>query len=385
MHLLRCLVFIEATHQCFVHPVYIDTKSNHLVDDLSRNNLASFLFKVSTAKPGGRMDLAALETSVQGYFQHGLAPSTQKMYSSAMKRFHTFCATYTVTTPFPLSEHLLCSFAAYLADQNLAPQTIKSYLSALRNTQISLGLPDPREQSSLPILKRVQAGISRIRMLKGSPPRIRLPITAHILGKIQTTLNASTDPDKTVIWAIAATAFFGFFRLGELLPTSLSAFHPAKSLAWGDVAVDNQAKPTMIQLHLKTSKCDQYGSGSDIVVGRTGNSLCPVTALMQYIDLRGNQAGPFFLDASHAVITKQRFVTRIRELLNSIGLPQHQYAGHSFRIGAATTAAAEGIEDSTIQTLGRWHSAAFLQYIRTPQTRLAAISATLAGTNHPKH
>ena len=25
MHLLRCLVFVEATHRCFIHPVYIDT------------------------------------------------------------------------------------------------------------------------------------------------------------------------------------------------------------------------------------------------------------------------------------------------------------------------------------------------------------------------
>ena len=115
------------------------------------------------------MDLSALETSIQCYFQHGLAPSTQKAYAAAMKRFHTFCTTYNVNTPFPLTEHLLCSFAAFLADQQLAPQTIKSYLSALRNIQISLGLPDPREHSSLPILKRVQAGISTIRMLKGSP------------------------------------------------------------------------------------------------------------------------------------------------------------------------------------------------------------------------
>ena len=36
MHLLRCLVFIEAHHQCFLYPTYIDTKANHLADDLSR-------------------------------------------------------------------------------------------------------------------------------------------------------------------------------------------------------------------------------------------------------------------------------------------------------------------------------------------------------------
>jgi hypothetical protein len=75
-----------------------------------------------------------------------------------MKRFTTFCELYRVTDPFPVSEFLLCAFAAYLADQNLSPQTIKSYLAAIRNTQLSLGLPDPREQSSLPILKRVRQG-----------------------------------------------------------------------------------------------------------------------------------------------------------------------------------------------------------------------------------
>ena len=44
--------------------------------------------------------------------------------------------------------------------------------------------------------------------------------------------------------------------------------------------------------------------------------------------------------------------SQIRGVLNNIGLPQHQYAGHSFRIGAGTTAALAGVEDSVIQTLG---------------------------------
>ena len=40
MHLLRCLVFVEASIQCFLFPTHIDTKSNHLADDLSRNGSA---------------------------------------------------------------------------------------------------------------------------------------------------------------------------------------------------------------------------------------------------------------------------------------------------------------------------------------------------------
>ena len=174
-----------------------------------------------------------------------------------MKCFHTFCITYNVLNPFPLTEHLLCSFAAYLTDQTLAPQTIKSYLSALCNMQISLGPPDPREQSSLPILKWVQAGISRARMLKGSPPRIRLPITAHILERIRTALMASANPEKHAIWVVAASAFFRFFHLGELLPDSVSSYNPVTSLSWGDVSVDSHTDAQMIQFHVKVS-CDSW-------------------------------------------------------------------------------------------------------------------------------
>lgn len=295
-----------------------------------------------------------------------------------MKRFNSFCVLYNVSTPFPVTEHTLCSFVAFLADQSLAPQTCKSYLSAVRDMQISLGLPDPREQSSLPVLKRVQAGVSRMRMLKGSPPRIRLPITAQVLTRIQSSLTTAASPDSPVLWAIATTAFFGFFRLGELLPEAAGSFNPATGLAWGDVAVDDRLAPTMVQVHLKKAKCDQFGTGSDIVLGRTGSPLCPVTAIVQYIESRGDRPGPFFLNASQETITKPWFISQIRAILTSIGLPQHHYAGHSFRIGAATTAAAAGVEDSMIQTLGRWHSAAFLQYIRTPKERLAALSPVLA-------
>ena len=50
MHLLRCLVFMEAQLQCFLFPTYIDTKANHLADSLSRDDARSFLSKVPSAR-----------------------------------------------------------------------------------------------------------------------------------------------------------------------------------------------------------------------------------------------------------------------------------------------------------------------------------------------
>lgn len=49
MHLLRCLVFVEARYGYHLQPIYIDTHANYLADDLSRNRLSSFLSKVPGA------------------------------------------------------------------------------------------------------------------------------------------------------------------------------------------------------------------------------------------------------------------------------------------------------------------------------------------------
>ena len=295
-----------------------------------------------------------------------------------MRRFEAFCTHFNVTTPFPLTEHLMCCYASFLADEGLAPQTIKSYLSALRNMKLSLGFPDPREQSSLPMLKRIQAGIARCRLLRDPPSRIRLPITAHILRKIGQGWRESLCPERAVLWAVACSAFFGFFRLGELLPVTGAAYNPRTSLSWGDVAVNSLANPRMVQFHLRRSKCDQAGKGADVVVGKTGSDVCPVTAILEFIELRGSQAGPFFIDSAKKPVLKPWFVAQLREVLGRIGFPPMDFAGHSFRIGAATTASLVGLEDSMIQTLGRWRSAAFLQYVRTPKERLATLSASLA-------
>ena len=48
-----------------------------------------------------------------------------------------------------------------------------------------------------------------------------------------------------------------------------------------------------------------------------------------------------------------------RSALTAAGFKAEHYVGHSFQIGAATTGAQKGIQDSLIKTLGRWESAVY--------------------------
>ena len=176
--------------------------------------------------------------------------------------------------------------------------------------QLALGLPDPREQSSLPILKRVQAGISRARV-GHSETQVRLPITPSLLHQIRVNLDSSSRADKALLWAVCCIAFFGCFQLGELLLESTVGVDQCRHLSWGDVSVDSQTNPRMLQVHLKQYKTDQFGKGADIVLGKTGNELCPVAAALGYMAVRGDQPGPFFIDADSRPLRKAQFVTEL--------------------------------------------------------------------------
>ena len=95
---------------------------------------------------------------------------------------------------------------------------------------------------------------------------------------------------------------------------------------------------------------------------------------------RGPDPGPFFKYTSGQGLTKAKFTQEIWQVLQACGLPHMEFAGHSFRIGAATTAAGCGIEDSLIHKLGRWNSDAFLQYIQMSQEESAQFSRIWANS-----
>ena len=204
-----------------------------------------------------------------------------------------------------------------------------------------------------------------------------MPITPPILRRIRLVWQPQTPSyDEVLLWAAASTCFFGFFRAGEITVPTASAFDPAVHLSWGDVSISSERQ--VVRIILKRSKTDQFGRGTQVYLGATGDELCPVRALQSYVVVRGTSPGAFFRSAVGTPLTKARFVDQVRSALARAGIPTSGYSGHSFRIGAATAASQAGIPDSTIQALGRWSSSAFLRYIRPAREQLAQYSYPLA-------
>ena len=223
----------------------------------------------------------------------------------------------------------------------------------------------------------IERGIQRVGVSNSRNKRLRLPVTPSILRQIKA-LRAPTGTDfETILhWAVCCTAFFGFFRLGELLEVTTST---CTAVVVEDVAVDSIEQPRMVSVFLRRSKIDQFGTGMRVYLGVTYQNLCPVGAMLSYLALRGQSSGPLFRCQDGSPLTKQGFVGKFRQALRSLGYEEGCYAGHSFRIGAATATAVAGVEDSTIKLFGRWESDAFQRYIKTPRSELASLSGQLLG------
>ena len=102
--------------------------------------------------------------------------------------------------------------------------------------------------------------------------------------------------------------------------------------------------PSIIFMRLKRSKTDQFREGVCISIGATNDDLCPVAALLSFLEIQGPGEGPLFKWETGVGLTRQKFVEAVRAALRRANLPAEKFTGHSFRIGAVTTAAVGGLK-----------------------------------------
>ena len=250
-------------------------------------------------------------------------------------------------------------FTTFLS-ATLKPQSIKVYLYGVRNLHLEHGFPDPLPEARQ--LRRLLHGIKR---LKGSQPDARLPITPSLLRSFHMLL-LTAHYDHLMLWAACLTAFFGFLRCSKML-----------ALLRGDLR--RSAKG--YHLTIRASKTDPIRHGASVRLSHSSDStLCAVTTLDHLLAASTGRTGHLFQFSNGVPLTRPRLNVLIRELATRSGLSPKRYSSHSFRIGAATTAAAAAIPDWEIQALGRWSSDCYRQYIRLPESHNNQLATVLAGS-----
>ncbi|PIL25565.1 hypothetical protein GSI_12373 [Ganoderma sinense ZZ0214-1] len=316
------------------------------------------------------------------YLWHGLASSTRRTYSTGQTSFLNFVSLNPAyrnadRNILPASQRAIMEWVASLGARGLKSQTIKAYLSSVRSLHVDCDLPFTACEA--PIVQRLIRGIKRY---NGERPRNpKMPITLHILQKLCYALSESRSAIDHTMKAAMALAFAGFLRCGEFTLAPGARFNPAVNLTRSSVKfVPDMDNADHIILTLPASKTDPFCKGVSIVMAAAPGSItCPVAAIRAILKgIPGDANSPLFEGlAVESALTRDLFITRLKALLTVHGFNSAQYSGHSFRRGAASSAAAAGYADFEIQLLGRWRSDAYKLYIDVPRERILHLSHRL--------
>ncbi len=276
----------------------------------------------------------------------------------------------------PASQHAVMEWVASLGARGLQPKTIKSYLTGVRSLHVDADLPFAVCES--PVVQRLIRGIKRYHGERARNPK--LPITLDILRRLCSSLSPTSLQDVNFQAAITL-AFAGFLRCGEFTVSKESAYSPSTSLSRGSAQfLPDLATATHVVISLPASKTDPFRKGVSILVASApGAATCPVSALRHLFQMDPQDpAVPMFLgDVPGSPLTRSSFVIRLKSLLSALGFDGAKYSGHSFRRGAATSAASVGYADHEIQQLGRWRSDAYRLYIDVSRDRILHLSTRL--------
>ncbi len=300
---------------------------------------------------------------------------------TAWKCFKAFHLSHNI--PFP--EFSLLSITSFISFLNsikcLQVSSIKGYVSGIQFFhKLLYGAPSPNISNSQTAM--LIRGIQRTRPTR---PDSRLPITLDILTKCIHTLRTGYQTPSTArtLDTMFILAFFGFLRCSELAISS--KFDPATNPTISDLTIlDSET----ISFLIKQSKTDQVKRGHFVYIFNLPSPLQPYQAVREYLRLRIFQArsplGPLFLDHAGKPASRTWFQKHLKAVLLSAGISARNFSSHSFRIGAATSAAQKGLTKHQIQTLGRWSSEAFQSYIRTDQSHIKSAHQTLVSKKKKK-
>ena len=286
---------------------------------------------------------------------------------------HYLNFTYYYGVPdFPVHLGILLRFIALLGRGPLAFSSAQNIISSLRWFASMIDPPSVKVFNSVLLsvsLKGLKAQLSR-------PVRQKLPLSLNHLCKFHSFLDMS-NLKHLACWCAMLIAFFGCFRLSNLVPSSKSKFDPSKHLTRDDIKFEKD----LVLIFYKWSKTNQHCSKVSWV------PICTVAddrfnikkfLYLLFSSVAADDTAPVFSFSRKDFHSRHTLVNLLDKCVFNAGLSLSDYSWHSFRRGAAVFAFELGLADSAVQLLGDWSSSAFKNYLEFSFLRKVTIAQQIA-------
>ncbi len=304
--------------------------------------------------------MASLASETDRLLNASLAKSTWNSYNNAIAKFDQFRLTYNLERDWPAQLSSVVAYIAFMSIEGWAHSSICLHVAALAFIHKINAWADPTESF---IIKKLREGSRRVNMTAD----LRRPITFDLLKRLIQVLPVicKSAYESTLFKAVFMLAYFGFLRAGEYACASKRG-DVEHILSLHDVSFSQSSGVECVRVLIRFSKTDQLGTSSLVhIEGNSDTTMCPVQALKQYLQIRPvSTTQPLFIHFDSEVLTRHQVNSTLKLAVGTVGLPPNDFSPHSFRIGAATSAAMQGIQDEDIKSMGRWKSGAFRSYIR---------------------
>ncbi len=298
-----------------------------------------------------------------------LAQSTWRRYGAALRTWKTFACERGKNWK-QISENERGNFIGWCKGRgNLNAKTVKIYLGALES------LAELKNQLGKGGGKVLEKGLLRgYENLSSHDFSEKKSTTTPVDLKILDNINRGIKKmgwakgSEISVWTACVVAFWGAFRLAEILPKRENTFDRLSDLLWQDVESFSSEK---VVLRIKSAKVP--GSpGNRVRLYAVGDKrFCPVIALRSLETLQKNmqiwkKELPIFRRHSGRNLTKPVFLKAVNTILsleqnNSIVL-----SGKSFRSGIPSCLEnfPKHFQENHVKSLGRWKGQAYQKYMR---------------------
>jgi len=306
-----------------------------------------------------RFPFSDVQTEARRLVINSVAPNTKRAYSTGVASFQSFRVNYGLPETWPPPVQDLVLFIASLSLRNFSSKSVELYTAAISFQCKIQNLQDTTKHF---LVNKALMGLKRV----GKDKKVRLPITINILQGILTKLPAvCLNHFETTLFASAfVCAFFGFFRVGEITAAGRKDPHIDRVLSIQDLQWSHNSD--ILVIHIRCSKTDQSGQGAFIKLAKQHNPmLCPVTTLKHYLAIRPTGAGPIFQHFDRTPLTRHQFSAVLKKALLRLSPELKNFSSHSFRLGAASSAAQWGWSVESIKASGRWSSDAYKGYVQS--------------------